>query len=98
MDTSETTPSWNDVYTPEELAAALDLQAAKLAKRHGYYEIANELNHAAECIRDLAEQQAALASELAVFVGAAMDGIESLNRVKQQIASGIESLSKVPQP
>lgn len=103
MDTSETTtPEWHDLYSPDELAAALDLQAAKLAKRHGYYEIANELNAAAECIRDLNERyleavSAAdrLTTELACLAAAGL-GLADLGDVSRQIKSGIESLGKLP--
>lgn len=50
------TPTWSDVYTPEELAAALDFAAARVAKMQGAYHLAAELKAAAECIRDLAER------------------------------------------
>lgn len=46
-------PNWSDIYTAEQLAAAVDLHALKLAKQKGWYEIAQDLRHAAECIRDL---------------------------------------------
>jgi nucleotide-binding universal stress UspA family protein len=75
-------PTWSDIYTAEELAAALDLQAAKLARKHGYYEISAELSHAAECIRDLAERN----EELTKAGGDLM----------RKILAGRESLSKLP--
>lgn len=46
-------PAWHDVYTAEELATALEYHAAQLAHRHGYYDMAAELNSAAEALRDL---------------------------------------------
>lgn len=96
-------PTWSDIYTPEELAAAQDYHAAIVAKRLGGaggndsgYAIANEMRAAAECIRELSEQQAALASQLATFMSAAMDGIHTLGEVDRQIKSSIESLGKLP--
>lgn len=56
-------PSWSDVYTADQLAAALDLHAAKLAKR-GYYEIASDMNLAAIAIGDLQEQVRALRDQV----------------------------------
>jgi hypothetical protein len=75
-------PTWSDIYTAEELAAALDVQAAKLARKHGYYEIAAELRHAAECIRDLAER-----NEYLTKAG---------GDLMRKILAGRESLSKLP--
>ena len=57
--TAPTNPHWSDIYTAEELAAAVELDAAKLAKRHGYYEIAAELGMAADALRELSERCAA---------------------------------------
>ncbi len=74
-------PTWSDIYTPEELAAALDVQAAKLAKKHGYYEIAAEISAAAECIRDLAEQRDGLSAAGAELVRNVLAAKESLSRL-----------------
>lgn len=71
-------PTWSDIYTADELAAALDLQSAKLAKKHGYYDIAAELSHAAEAIRDLAEQRDALKEAGASLVRQVLASRESL--------------------
>lgn len=49
-------PKWHDIYTEVELAAALRYAAAQLAKQRGAYELASELNFAADCIEDLAER------------------------------------------
>lgn len=72
------TPNWSDLYTPEELAAAIDIHALKLAKLKGWYEIAGDLHAAAECIRDLsdrAETQRAAGAELVRQVLAARESL-----------------------
>lgn len=46
---------WSDCYTPSELSAALDLHAARAAKR-GEYAVATELRCAAVALMDLHEQ------------------------------------------
>jgi len=50
------TPSWSDIFTPEELATVLELQGARLAKQFGDYSLAADIKCAADCIRELAEQ------------------------------------------
>lgn len=49
-------PEWHDIYTTDELASALEHHAAQWAHRHAAYAVADELRHAAACIRDLAER------------------------------------------
>lgn len=80
-----TMPKWNDIYTAEELAAALDVYSAKLAREKGWYEIAGDIRHAAECIRDLDSKN-----------GELLGLSRSLSKISQTLAGGIESLSKVP--
>jgi hypothetical protein len=50
------TPSWSDLFTPEELATVLELQGARLAKQFGDYSLAADIKCAADCIRELAEK------------------------------------------
>ena len=80
-----TMPKWNDIYSAEELASALDVYAAKLAREKGWYEISNDIRHAADCIRDLEAQKDEL-----------LGLSRSLSKLSQTLAGGIESLSKVP--
>ena len=49
-------PKWHDVFSADELAAALDVHSLRLAKRYGDYSLAADVAHAAECIRDISEQ------------------------------------------
>lgn len=49
--------NWSDVYTAEQLVAALRVHANKIAKMHGVYSLAQDILRAAECIEDLAEQR-----------------------------------------
>lgn len=79
------TPNWDDIFTADELAAALDVYAARLAKEKGWYEISQDIGHAAACIRDLDEQK-----------GELLGLSRSLSKLSQTLAGGIESLSKVP--
>ncbi len=48
--------TWSDVFTVDELAAVLDIHAARLAKRYGDYSLAADIVHAAQCIRELADR------------------------------------------
>ena len=61
-------PEWHDLFTVDELAAAVDLHAAQFAKKYGAYDIAAELRMAAQCIRDLNEQREDLAVAGATLV------------------------------
>jgi len=79
------TPNWNDIFTAEELAAALDVYAARLAKEKGWYEISQDISHAAACIRDLDDRNQEL-----------LGLSRSLSKLSQTLAGGIESLSRVP--
>lgn len=75
---SDETPNWSDIFTAEQLAAAIDLHALKIAKQKGWYEVANDLHAAAECIRDLsdrAETQRAAGAELVRQVLAARESL-----------------------
>jgi len=78
-------PNWNDVFTAEELAAALDVYSAKLAMEKGWYEISQDISHAAACIRDLDGRNAEL-----------LGLSRSLSKLSQTLAGGIECLSKTP--
>ena len=49
-------PEWSDVYSTDELVAALDYHSAQMAAKHGNYDGANELSMAAKCIADLKEK------------------------------------------
>jgi hypothetical protein len=79
------TPNWNDIYTADELAAALHVYSARLAREKGWYDIANDIRLAAECIRDLDDKNQEL-----------LGLSRSLSKLSQTLAAGVESLSKVP--
>jgi hypothetical protein len=87
-------PSWSDQYTPEELVAALDHQAAQLSHRYGLYDIANELRAAAECIDELVESNDQLCTELASLAGSALGLSDNLGKIERTLRSSIESFSK----
>lgn len=82
-------PSWSDIYTPEELAVALEHHAAQTAKRTGLYHVADELKHAAACIRELDQRL-----ETVVAIGDALrDEVLSIRRTMR---ANIESLGRKP--
>lgn len=48
---------WNDVFdNADELAAALDVHSALLARKFGDYSMAADIRMAAEALRDLADR------------------------------------------
>jgi hypothetical protein len=72
-------PTWRDIYTADELVLALEFTSARLAAKHGYYDIADELQSAADCIRDLQEQVDELRKAGADLVRNVMASRESLS-------------------
>lgn len=82
-------PQWNDIFTPLELAAAIDLHAYKIARMAGWYEAAQDLHHAAECIRDLGDRIEMCASK-------AEDLQETVERIQRKARAALESFSDVP--
>lgn len=84
------TAHWSDIYTAEELATALRFAAARIAKRQGAYDLAQELTHAAECIEDLATRVGAAAAK-------AEEIQETVKTMQCNARAALESLSKLPQ-
>lgn len=73
-------PQWHDLYTPEELAAVLDVHALRVAKMHGAYSFASDISRAADCIRDLEQQIDELRSAGGDIVRKLLVSRESLSR------------------
>jgi hypothetical protein len=81
------TAQWNDVYSTDELVAALHLHAAKLA-RAGSTGPATDLIHAADCISDLAER-CALAAETAERLNSMVEETQRRARAALESFSGL---------
>jgi hypothetical protein len=82
------TPNWDDLHTPEEWADVLDDLAEDAARRGAYTEKSN-LQHAANCMRDLA-RRTEKASELATSLTALVEDTQRKAR------AALESLSRLP--
>lgn len=82
-------PEWHDLYTAEELAAAVELHAAQFAKKYGAYDVAAELRQAAACIRDLSER-----CELGAAAAARLQ--DQVAAIERRARASLESLSKLP--
>lgn len=83
---------WSDVFTPEELAAALDIHSLRMAKQYGDYSFAADIAAAAECIRELSERLVngeAAAIKLQAQVEKAQDAA-------LRIRASMETLGRLP--
>ena len=89
MDTEDITPTWSDLYTPEQWAVILETQAELLAKQRGEYSVAADLRHAAACIRDLSDK----VDEAARKAENLMAGI---NEAHIKARAALETLSRLP--
>lgn len=81
MDTEDITPTWSDLYTPEQWAAILETHADLLAKKFGEYSLHSDLRYAAECIRELVGERDALRTAGGDIVRKLLASRESLSKL-----------------
>lgn len=83
------TPNHDDLHTPDEWADLLDEHALTVASKYGKYDMHNDLQMAAQCIRDQAE-----AIEKAAGIADSLNA--TVNEMQRKARAALESLSKLP--
>ncbi len=82
-------PRWNDLFNVDELAAALRVHANHVAKLTGWYDKAQDILHAADCIEDLADK-------LDMCAGKAEELQATVEQIQRRAKAAVESLSALP--
>lgn len=93
-DEDDNSQRWHDLFSEDELVAALRVHAARLERKYGPDSFSQDVAYAADCIEDLCEIRDKLVTQIAKMAGAGMEVSDGIERVRQSLRASIESLSK----